>query len=418
MRQRLFRRMGLKLLAVLCAIIGWLIVINISDPIGTKIFSPIPVTLKNENILTDNNMVYQILDNTDSVSVQVTAPRSVLSALTESDIQVVADFDNITLMNTVPLQASAMRYSRDIEEITLETSNLKLEVEMASTRQISVDVRASGTPQDGFAVSALSATPSVVTVTGPESLMEKVASLETVVLVEDRRASFSSSSTVRVLDSDGKEIDSSRISLSDEDVLVDVTMLPTKSVNLKLNTSGECASGYRLVEVVSDPTTVVITGETSVLSGISTITIPAKEVDISGAVKNVQKEINIEEYLPEGATVPENEKSVITVTAKIEKLVEQTFSVPASQISIANTPANMTASFGSLTSVNVTVSGTQSDIADMTVNDIKASIDLENLELGLNTVEVALITPEGISVTQPVSVQVTLLDATPASGGA
>ena len=417
MRQRLFRRMGLKLLAVLCAIIGWLIVINISDPIGTKIFSPIPVTLKNENILTDNNMVYQILDNTDSVSVQVTAPRSVLSALTESDIQVVADFDNITLMNTVPLQASAMRYSRDIEEITLETSNLKLEVEMASTRQISVDVRASGTPQDGFAVSALSATPSVVTVTGPESLMEKVASLETVVLVEDRRASFSSSSTVRVLDSDGKEIDSSRISLSDEDVLVDVTMLPTKSVNLKLNTSGECASGYRLVEVVSDPTTVVITGETSVLSGISTITIPAKEVDISGAVKHVQKEINIEEYLPEGATVPENEKSVITVTAKIEKLVEQTFSVPASQISIANTPANMTASFGSLTSVNVTVSGTQSDIADMTVNDIKASIDL-NLELGLNTVEVALITPEGISVTQPVSVQVTLLDATPASGGA
>ncbi len=400
MRQRLFRRMGLKLLAVLCAIIGWLIVINISDPIGTKIFSPIPVTLKNENILTDNNMVYQILDNTDSVSVQVTAPRSVLSALTESDIQVVADFDNITLMNTVPLQASAMRYSRDIEEITLETSNLKLEVEMASTRQISVDVRASGTPQDGFAVSALSATPSVVTVTGPESLMEKVASLETVVLVEDRRASFSSSSTVRVLDSDGKEIDSSRISLSDEDVLVDVTMLPTKSVNLKLNTSGECASGYRLVEVVSDPTTVVITGETSVLSGISTITIPAKEVDISGAVKNVRRRIS-KSICRRAPRCRRMKNQSLPSRQKLKNWSNRHFLFRHSQISIANTPANMTASFGSLTSVNVTVSGTQSDIADMTVNDIKASIDLKNLELGLNTVEVALITPEGISVTQP-----------------
>ena len=55
MKKMLTNNISLKLLAVLFAIIFWLIVVNIDDPDVTRTFHGIPVTVLDEEVITGNN---------------------------------------------------------------------------------------------------------------------------------------------------------------------------------------------------------------------------------------------------------------------------------------------------------------------------------------------------------------------------
>ena len=52
----LTNNLGLKLLSVIGAIMLWLIVMNIDDPYTYRDFSPIQVTMLNENVVTDQGL--------------------------------------------------------------------------------------------------------------------------------------------------------------------------------------------------------------------------------------------------------------------------------------------------------------------------------------------------------------------------
>lgn len=78
MRKRITNNLALKILAFLIAAFLWLVVVNIDDPVDDKTFSNIPVQVTHEEVITDNNNTYQIVDNTQEINVTVTAQRSVL----------------------------------------------------------------------------------------------------------------------------------------------------------------------------------------------------------------------------------------------------------------------------------------------------------------------------------------------------
>ena len=116
MKKRLMDNLGLKILAFLIAAFMWLIVVNIDNPVTDKTFSGIPVTVMNEEIVTDNNRTYQIIDNTQEVSVTVTAKRSVLNNIKADDIMAVADMKELTLGTQVPIEVTipGYKYERPI----------------------------------------------------------------------------------------------------------------------------------------------------------------------------------------------------------------------------------------------------------------------------------------------------------------
>ena len=55
MIKKLKNNFSLKLLAFLFAFMLWLIVVNIDDPVMTKTFTNIPVTVEHSEILTEQN---------------------------------------------------------------------------------------------------------------------------------------------------------------------------------------------------------------------------------------------------------------------------------------------------------------------------------------------------------------------------
>ena len=94
MKKRLTNNWGLKLFSIIFAILLWLVVVNVDNPVKTNTFDNIPVKLQNTNLVTDEGLVYEVLDSTDTVTVSVSAPRSYLELLSKDDIVAVADFNN------------------------------------------------------------------------------------------------------------------------------------------------------------------------------------------------------------------------------------------------------------------------------------------------------------------------------------
>ena len=81
MKKMLTNNLTLKLLSVVAAIMLWLVVMNIDDPYTYRDFSPVQVTMLNENVVTDQGKVYKIEDGSDVISLRVWGKKSILRDL-------------------------------------------------------------------------------------------------------------------------------------------------------------------------------------------------------------------------------------------------------------------------------------------------------------------------------------------------
>lgn len=179
-------------------------------------------------------------------------------------------------------------------------------------------------------------------------------------------------------------------------MLTSISFLETKSVSLKVGTAGTCASGYRLEEAVSSPTTLTIAGKPAVLAGIETITLPESLLDITDASEDVKASVDINKYLPEGVQLAEGQNTKVELTARIEPLETMELLIPVSDINLMNTPVNMQADFGTIGSITITLKGTREDLDALDTEEVSASVDLTDLSEGIHRVDVIVTTPDNI----------------------
>ena len=69
--KRITENFGLKILAVVFAIVMWLIVVNVEDPQKTKVYT-VPVEIENADYLQKMDKTYEVINNTDRISFTVT----------------------------------------------------------------------------------------------------------------------------------------------------------------------------------------------------------------------------------------------------------------------------------------------------------------------------------------------------------
>ncbi len=129
MRARLTNNLGLKILAFLLAILLWLVVVNIDDPISSKTYNNIPVSVINAEVLAEEQQTYQIVDGTQEVAVTVTARRQILDEITSDDITAVADMRELTLKTQIPITATVNDFAGEYESAVSSPVNLQVKLE-------------------------------------------------------------------------------------------------------------------------------------------------------------------------------------------------------------------------------------------------------------------------------------------------
>ena len=93
MRERLTHNFGLKLLSLALAILVWIVVLSIEDPVYTREFSDISVTEVNGDQITEAGKAYSYVGG-NTVSVKVKGKTSVVNRLSKDDLLAVADLSD------------------------------------------------------------------------------------------------------------------------------------------------------------------------------------------------------------------------------------------------------------------------------------------------------------------------------------
>lgn len=404
---------GLKLLAALFAVFLWLVVVNIDDPKISQRFSA-SVVIENEDYLTDQGKYYEVLDDTNTIVFTVTAKRSYIEKLSNTDFKAVANMENAAIDNEsgrgkVPIEVTALRYST-LVTISKTTQNLEIALDNLAQEQFMIGVETTGELPDGRALGDVAVSPNLLRVSGPESVVSMIDHVTATIDVTNVTTDVVASVMPTLYDSEGKVIDKNKLTLNMTTVTVTVRILDIKDVSLIFDVTGTPADGYAYMDMEYEPKTISIKGTVSALNNVTAVHIPGSALNISGARDDITQVIDVSEYLPDGVTVSDQSQAKVTVTVHIAQLATRSFNIFPSSVNVLDLPEGYHLSFGNSV-IRVNVSGVAEDLAALDAGSIVASIDASSLMPGRHEVELALEMPDNLHY-EPVRVTVTVTEDT------
>lgn len=426
MKKLLTNNLSLKILSLIGAIVLWFLVTNIENPVINRNFDSIPVTITNGSYLESMGLT-STLSEIERVKVNIQGSRSIVDTITAADIVVTADLTQIVNMDSnpvmVPLTATCTKYPNlSTENISTSPSNIAIELETLKSASFVVTPSTGGTtPAKEFEVGEMEAVPEQVTITGPESLVNKIDKVVARVNVSNLSESAVLSGNLDIFDKNQEAFtENQRAYLKmkeikeDGTVDVNVTLWRVRSgVSIKATAEGTPKGGYQIGEVTAVPAEISVVGTEEALAALAEnnniIEIPSSEVNATNAYEDFTTKVDISEFLPEGLRLATDVSSSVLINTKILPDGSKAFEVPISNITVQNLPETMMVSY-TIDSIEVRVKGTASVLSRLQAEDIVGSIDLNEFVVGSHTVPVTITVPNGLELVNAVSVDITIAE--------
>jgi YbbR domain-containing protein len=380
MKVKIFRNWGLKLASIVLATLLWFLVVQIDDPQESRTFGNIKVNLTNTDLLAAEGKVYEVLDNTDTVRVTIRAPRSVVDSIESSDIVAEADMSKLTDINTIAITYDIQNVDMDSAKISGNHDVIKLNVEEKSSKYVSIAYNVTGDPAEGFMVGNITMDQNMIEVSGPKSAVEKVATAGVDVNVNGASNSLTANMEIKLYDSEGNTIVQDNIDKQTDYARVSAEILAVKEIPIEINYDGEPASGYMTTGVTDvEPSVIKIAGSSVTLSGINKLSIPAEEIDISGAVSDVTVQVDISQYLANNVRLADSSMDgTVKVTVHIEPVMKKSLDIPETNISFTNIPDGLEAELlDGEDGYTLQVRGLGANVSALSEENLKGVIDVE-----------------------------------------
>lgn len=345
LKKKITNNIFLKILALLVAFILWLLVVNFDDPVVYTTYSGVPVEVINADALTDQGKVYEIINNTGTISVTIYGTRSVVDSISKENIRAIADMEDLTLMNTISIQLSTNKNFDKLETMRSDIQAVELEIEDMKVVNLPINMELKGEPASGYIAGDVVTNQNTVRISGPKSVVEQIAYVEGEVDISNRVSDITTNVDLRFYDVDGIQIEHHNLVQNIRSINVSVAILATKEIPVNYHISGTPAEGYIAnPEVTADYMTVRIAGRQSLVDSITSLEIPAAALNVEDREADFSMVVNLERYLPDGIRLADaNFDGNATAQIQILKTVTRTLNVPLSNITILNVPEDVEA---------------------------------------------------------------------------
>ncbi|MCI9462796.1 MAG: hypothetical protein HFI48_02780 [Lachnospiraceae bacterium] len=425
MKNRLTRNWGLKLGSFLFAAILWLVVTNINDPIGTIRVYNVPVKIQNADLITNSGQVYEVLDDTDMLDVvTISAKRSIIDSLDESNVIAVADMNDLTSLNTIAIKLSTNKYNDRLESIKGNIDNVKLNIETEKTKTLQLRTETTGTVREGYIVGDITAEQNLIAISGPESVVSQVKRAVATVDVSGFTNNIGTDAEIRLYDENDEIISSDTIIKNISKVRVTVEILAVKTVDIIWKTTGVPARGYLATgDITATRNSVTIAGKSKTIDNITAIEIPETALDITGVTENFETIVNLKDYLPDGVILAEEDfQGKVQVNVAVEPVVEKVVPMPVNQVQVLNVPEGFTVETAEEEpTYNLTLVGLARDLDELDLGTLQPAIDIaafmaeeemETIEEGIYAMQLTFqMVNEAITVKDTVSIRLNLMEA-------
>jgi YbbR domain-containing protein len=367
----------LIIISVVISILIWVGMSLGSDNESTTIVSNIPIQINlSDDAVKDGLQIFSGEDQTASVT--VTGNRVALGSLNSDDISVSAlSASTITSPGTYPLSLTAKKSDATTGnfEISSSVSPSVITIFVDRSKKVSFDVenKIKYSVAEGYhAEVTLSA--SSVKIEGPQTEISKIASVAVEGEISGELTKDAEiQSDVKLYDNTGSEITSSMISVSEDNILVNINVSPEKKVPLKVAFENK-PSGLNMDSYVSiEPKSILVSGPQDILDKLDAVY--TEKIDftkLSDKKSTYELDIDLSEKCM-------NLSEIKTATVKIDLSDFTNKKVKTSKISVVgtNNDYNYNVTTDSLT---ITVMGKKSDISDIKSSDISCQVDASKID--------------------------------------
>lgn len=361
------RNLGLKIVALVFAILLWAYVLVALNPVRSKSIDDVPITLEGYTDLLSRNL---ILVNSDlgMADVEVNATITNHSDLDASRITCRASLGTISAAGTYRLPLSVTVQSNLGTVASVDPRTVTVEVDNLIVKTVPVKLELTGTLPEGYEVVAESMV-STITVEGAARYIEPTVRAVATVDLTGRTENVEESVNVVFYDKNDNEVTVVTRSQNNPNVTVRVTISAYKLVNIRPEVTLEDDVYYESINQVS-PASVVLYGTSEALAAIDTVSTQALVLPAERGV--VTRDLTL--VLPEGVSLKRGQNSSVTLNAVVtEKTGEIALEAP---LTYANLGKDLAIADGAPTIAYLTVSGPLKQVEQVTPESLTVKVDL------------------------------------------
>lgn len=337
MKKIIFNNIGLKILALLIAVIVWWVVMNIDDPLVKKTINGVSVELRNDDDLIDKGYIYEV-ESGNVIAITVWAPESVAKELKSSDFIAYADLSQLSpLTDTANITVECVKsdVKNDIKEITSKIQVVKLSIDNKQTAEVPVTTAIVGNPAENYVIGDISISQNKIEITGAASVIEKIVRAEIKYDVSNMMQSVNEMVTPVFYDENNNVVDTGAIQLSRNSLRLSVVINPTKWIGVTINPSVTVADDYKMVGYSLSFDQVKIAGTQESLANISAIDLPSDAIELTDVTESQDCVVNLANYLKASYKIVSG-TTELTVHIDIEPMVVKSYIVRKNGIVVNN----------------------------------------------------------------------------------
>ena len=362
------------LLALVMAVVVWVAAVNESDP-NEVLSYPVPIEIEivgqNPDLLITNSYSKQI-------ELTLRAPRSVWSQLTadEDSIHAVLDLSGYSVgEHTIAPQIQIGL--EPVKIISVSPPSITINFEELVSATIPVDLLVTGTPSVGYQIGSVSYAPNEIVISGPRSLVERVASVQATFDLSGLRESVAEELALRVLDESNQKVEGVTLSASILQLQIPVSQQGGyRDVAVKVLVEGQVANLHRLTNIsVFPPVVTLYSSDPELVNELQGV-VETEPLDINGIDGDISARLQL--TLPENVLVVGDQTVLVTVSVEAI-LGSQTVSGQA--LEVINLDPALVAQLSSMT-VDVIVSGPLSALESLGPTDLRVFVDVGGLGVG------------------------------------
>lgn len=372
------------LLSVAIAFGTWLYVITVDTPDFTDTIYDVPVSFANEAVLNEKGL---ILAATPDMTVDLTlsGDRSDVIKCDRSNITAKVDLSKINEPGEHELEYS-LSYPAGLGNNAFEVQKNPLTISVTvgkwSRKEVPVNVICEGKVPSGYIADTENVVKEYATVAieGPASVVDQIESAVIRVDLNNQKTSISESYRYTLCDKNGNPVDAEFIEVNAEEIHLDVKIQCTKDVALVINLvdGGGATSSNSLL--IYDPKTIKVAGSEQVLEELNEIVLGT--INLADYLETTEFTYTIPTL--EGVT---NLSGITDVTAKLSFPSLSTADFTVENFTLVNVPEGMKAELITA-KLTIKIRGLSADILRLKPEDIVATVDFTDAQLGTSTFKV------------------------------
>lgn len=360
-------------LSVLLAILFWLYVREVEDPVMGGTIWNVPVELSGESILASQGLAVADISH-DTVDLKVEAPASVLESLSRKNVSAVLEVSKCVAGENTLYYTPKVATNVNADGITWvgqSPETIEVRVEKLDSKIFPVEFQLRGSVQEGYQAGTATLSPETVTVSGPVDQVSQVAKVAAVLEVNELAEQYAGNVPLTLFNAKGEVLEDLEVTLDAESVYVVLPVVVIREIDLTVNLVSGGGATEKNATYKIEPKKITVSGSSQAMAGLTELSLGSVDLSKINGTKIISMPISLQPQLENVSGIP---TAAVTVTVNGLK----TRSLEVDNITLDNKPSNYKVSVETKV-CTVVIRGKEEDLELIDPSQLRIVVDMGDI---------------------------------------